>query len=262
MLVSVVTISFNQLEYLKLNRASVRAQGANVQHVIVDPGSTDGSRAYIEGLTGEPGVVVSLEPDEGPADGLNKGLNLVDGEVWLYLNADDELAPGAIEAIRDAHSGLVDRDVIIGNGWIVDESGDPIRHVASDRFTPRRYALGVGTVLQQATSFKSAATLGSVKFNKENRYNWDTELLFDAHRSGLGFGYVEMDLGYFRMQPSSITMSGDRSAISEERRRLYRTVPGYPAFRLLSPFARAVKRSVRKSIDPPFPGLARTDEFS
>lgn len=221
---------------------SVLAQGHEVQHCIVDPGSTDGSRELIEGWMSDPNVIGLLGPDRGPADGLNKGLSAIDGDIWMYLNADDELAPGSIQRVIDAHRAQPQVDVLIGNGWTIDDAGVPIEYVRSDRFSPRRYALGAGTVLQQATSFKSKSTSSRVHFNPENRYNWDTELLFDLHRTGARFGYLDESIGYFRLQPLSITMSGEHEvALAAERARLIRTVRGHRVFRLLSPIARAAK---------------------
>ncbi|WP_082101620.1 glycosyltransferase [Demequina rhizosphaerae] len=259
MKLAVVTISFNQAQFLERNRLSVQAQGEDVQQIFVDPGSTDGSREMIASWSGQPGVDAVLEPDAGPADGLNRGLSQVQCDLWLYLNADDELAPGSVARIVEEHRTAPRVDVLIGNGWTIDENGEPIKYIRSDRFSPRRYAQGVGTVLQQATSFKSRSTLGRFAFNAANRYNWDTEYLFDLHRAQASFGYSDASLGYFRLQPSSITMSGRHdSRLAAERARLIASVPRARLHRFVSPLARAAKFSRGKVTGTPsFGGLAR-----
>lgn len=258
MKVSIVTISFNQGGYLRRNRRSVEAQDYPIEHVIVDPGSTDGSRELIrEWAAEDPDVVAIFERDAGPADGLNKGFRAISGDVWLYLNSDDELAPGAIEHIVRVHADQPQIDVLIGNGWTIGADGAPIRFVRSDRFSPARYAAGVGTVLQQATSFKRRVRGPETIFNQGNRYNWDTELLFDLYRGGATFSYTDEVLGYFRLQPESITMSGRHlSGLQAERDRLISSVPNYPLLRALSLPARALKRANPRQRFEKFPGLA------
>ena len=256
MTVSIVTISFNQIEYLQRCRSSILGQSRPVQHIIVDPGSTDGSRELIESWGSD--VVAVLEKDHGPADGLNRGLSRITGNIWTYLNSDDELAPGAVQRLEEIHAQQPSTDVLIGNGWTIDELGRPIRFIRSDRFSPSRYSRSVGTVLQQATSFKSSSTIPGLRFNIENRFNWDTELLFDAYRAGLTFGYTPEVLGYFRMQPSSITVSGKfEDGLRAEREKLIKSVRGGRVLKLLSKPSRAIKALRRTGLlAPAFPGLA------
>lgn len=255
-----MTISFNQAEYLARNRVSIEGQdgGIETEHIIVDPGSTDGSRDLIAGWArGTATVVPVLQPDSGPADGLNRGLAHVTGDVWLYLNADDELAPHALRQISEYHRRHPHVDVLVAGGWTVDSTGSPVSRIHSDRFSPARYAMSVGTVLQQGTSFKTNRTLPDIQFNAENRLNWDTEYLFDLHRAGRTFGYWDVPVGYFRLQPASITMSGNyEAALSKERARLRSSVPLHRAFSIASPAARMIKaigsRAKRREA---FPGL-------
>ena len=73
MKVSIVTISFNQAEYLERTLRSVIDQDyEDIEYIVVDPGSTDGSRTIIERYRTRITHIL-LEPDKGAADGLNKG---------------------------------------------------------------------------------------------------------------------------------------------------------------------------------------------
>lgn len=258
MRISIITISFNQAEFLERNRTSVRNQIGDVEHIIVDPGSTDGSREIIANWAREDSSVIPVfEPDSGPAHGLNNGLRRVTGDIWLYLNADDELAPAATEKIVASHEAQPDSDVLISGGWTIDAEGRPLLRIRSDRFSPARYAMNVGTVLQQGTSFKTSRTLPGTQFNIANRMNWDTELLFDLFRAGKRFGYSDDVVGYFRLQPASITMSGAyEERLLAERSRLRATVRAHRVLAALSPLARAIKaaRSRTRAADT-FPGL-------
>lgn len=262
--VSIITISMNQRHYLERCVSSVQGQSfEDFEHIVVDPGSRDGSQEWVASLS-DPRIRLITEPDNGPAQGLNNGVKAAQGGIILYLNADDALPPEALHNAVKRHEQYPRADVIIGNGWTIGPGDEPIAFVRSDKFTPLRYSLGIGTVLQQATSIKRGIFDQGLTFNESNRFNWDSELLFDAFRMGASLRRVPDTLGYFRLQPESITMSGLYEAgLTAERRRLREIgLAGAPRFvaTAASPFARAAKKvtnSVRDAISPPsFPGTA------
>ena len=97
---SVVTISFNQRQYLMEALTSVLAQDyPAIEYIVVDPGSTDGSRELIESFRSRLDRVI-FEPDQGAAEGLNKGFQQASGDIFGFLNSDDVLLPGAMRSRR------------------------------------------------------------------------------------------------------------------------------------------------------------------
>ncbi len=75
----------------------MRAQGwPDLEHIVVDGGSTDRTLDLVRGA---PQTRVVSEPDEGLYDAINKGVRLATGDAIGFLNADDLLEPGALEAI-------------------------------------------------------------------------------------------------------------------------------------------------------------------
>lgn len=87
-LVSVVTAAFNARAGVQATVESVASQGfRSVEHIVIDGGSTDGTREYLESL-GDAVRWVS-EPDGGIADALNKGIAMARGEYVLVLQAED-----------------------------------------------------------------------------------------------------------------------------------------------------------------------------
>lgn len=94
--ISIVTPSYNQAEYLEETILSVINQSyPNLEYIIVDGGSTDGSSEIIERYRTTFAHVI-IEPDEGQSDALNKGFRVATGDYFGWINSDDLLAPGAL----------------------------------------------------------------------------------------------------------------------------------------------------------------------
>jgi glycosyltransferase involved in cell wall biosynthesis len=117
-LVSIVTPSFNQARFLEQSLRSVLDQGyPNLEYIVVDGGSTDGSLEILRRYEAR-FARWSSEADRGQADAINKGLALARGEIVAWLNSDDALLPGAIaEAVatleREPALGMVYADGIM-----------------------------------------------------------------------------------------------------------------------------------------------------
>jgi glycosyltransferase involved in cell wall biosynthesis len=204
---SVVTISFNQRQYLEEALNSVLAQEyPAIEYIVVDPGSTDGSRELIAGYASRLAHVV-LEPDRGAADGLNKGFEQATGDIFGFLNSDDVMLPGAIRSVSQVFEQNLDCDIVMGNGFVIDADGGRIRRIRAAGFTVDRYFYGAATWLQQATFFRRAAFDAVGGFNVDNRSCWDGELLIDMVRRGARVKYLNQDLALFRVHAQSITGS-------------------------------------------------------
>jgi len=97
-LISVVTPSLNQAEYLERTLRSVAEQGyPHVEHIVVDGGSTDGSVEILERWSDHLARWVS-EPDGGQSHAINKGIGWATGDIVAYINSDDYYLPGAFAA--------------------------------------------------------------------------------------------------------------------------------------------------------------------
>jgi glycosyltransferase involved in cell wall biosynthesis len=204
---SVVTVSFNQRQYLEEALNSVLAQDyPALEYIVVDPGSTDGSRELIQAYAGRLAQVI-FEPDEGAADGLNKGFQHASGDILGFLNSDDVLLPGAMRSVGQLFERNPDCDIVMGNGFTVDAQGKRIRRIRAAGFTLERYFYGGATWLQQATFFRRAAFEAVGGFNVNNRSCWDGELVLDMVRRGARVEYLNQDLALFRIHARSITGS-------------------------------------------------------
>jgi hypothetical protein len=109
-LISVITVVYNGEEYLEQTIQSVINQSYdNVEYIIVDGGSTDGTLEIIQKYNDVIDYWVSA-PDKGIYDAMNKGTTLALGRYTLHINADDLLfQPNSLNlAYSDANmAGLV-----------------------------------------------------------------------------------------------------------------------------------------------------------
>ncbi|HVZ84626.1 MAG TPA: glycosyltransferase family 2 protein [Terracidiphilus sp.] len=227
MKISLVTLSFNQVSYLRQALNSVLEQGyPELEYIVVDPGSTDGSRELIQNHISSLAHVV-FEPDRGAADGLNKGFALATGEIYGFLNADDVLYPGALQRVAQFFHEYSECDMCFGGGHKIDGSGNRLRHFRARGFSVRRYLYGGAVWLQQATFFRAHTFKRSPGFNLENRTCWDGELFVTMASQGARIGYVDADLGGFRIHESSISGSGRlNEQYRSDCRRIFRQIQG------------------------------------
>lgn len=222
---SIVTISYNQAQFLEQAILSVINQKySDLEYIVVDPGSTDGSREIIEKYRGEIAKVV-FEKDAGAADGLNKGFSYATGDVFGFLNSDDELLPDALNKVSAYLAANPRVDAVSGCGYFTDSQGARLRRIVPSKLTPWLYVHGGVSVFQQGTFFRAPYFKKVGGFNIENKTCWDGELFLDMARAGARFATIGDDLAHFRLHEGGITGSGRlEKKYREDVARLFRKV--------------------------------------
>tara|TARA_R110000782_G_scaffold95970_4_gene180190 strand:+ start:1859 stop:2680 length:822 start_codon:yes stop_codon:yes gene_type:complete len=215
MKISIVTISFNQAHFLERCILSILEQKhkhKEVEYIVVDPGSTDGSRKIIEKYQKNINKVV-YEPDNGPADGLNNGFSYATGEIYGFLNADDVLNSGSLSSVASYFEMHPNIDVISGHTEIIDENDVVLRRFYSDRFNTSLATYGASILAQQSTFFRSSVFKKTDGFNVENKIAWDGELYLDMALTGASFKITSEFWSQFRIHKNGITGSGKLSKL-------------------------------------------------
>lgn len=230
MKISIVTISYNQVEFLEKTIQSVINQKKDVdlEYIVVDPGSTDGSRDIVSKYQALIDHVI-FEPDTGPSDGLNKGISLASGEVLGFLNSDDILYPGSLKNAIEYFTKFPEIDVISGNGYVIDRDDNVIRRCFSRSVSLKNFAYGVSILIQPSTFFRQEIFKKTSGFNPDNKCNWDGELFIDMALHGGKFLRCDKVWSGYRLHDVSITGSAKLDqAMHQYEQRMFEKIMGRP----------------------------------
>ncbi|HMN05721.1 MAG TPA: glycosyltransferase family 2 protein [Flavobacteriales bacterium] len=120
MKVSIITVCYNAGREIDETIRSVMVQDhANIEHIVIDGGSTDGTQERVRRYEECIAHFVS-EPDGGVYDAMNKGLRLATGEVVAFVNAGDMIATRNTVSYMVRAFGEGEEDVIYGDALMVD----------------------------------------------------------------------------------------------------------------------------------------------
>ena len=133
---SIITPSFRQLQWLKLCVASVADQNVEVEHIVQDAQSDDGTQTW---LLDNPRIRAFVEKDNGMYDAINRGYSRARGDIFAHLNCDEQYLPGALETIGNFFSENPSIDVVFAGSIVVDRAGNYICHKHS--MLPNRFSI-------------------------------------------------------------------------------------------------------------------------
>ncbi len=118
---SIITPSFRSSAWLKLCIASVADQDVELEHIVQDSLSDDGT---LDWLMSDKRVQAYAEKDAGMYDAVNRGLKRAKGEILAYLNCDEQYLPGTLKAVSDYFDRHPAINVVFGDSLVVDAKGE------------------------------------------------------------------------------------------------------------------------------------------
>jgi glycosyltransferase involved in cell wall biosynthesis len=124
--ISIVTPSYNQGQFIEETIRSVLLQGyPNLEYIIMDGGSTDGSVEIIQRYTD---LLTHWESqkDNGQADAIYRGFERSTGEILGFLNSDDILLPGCLEKVGRYFVAHPKEEWIGGGAVLIGANDQPI----------------------------------------------------------------------------------------------------------------------------------------
>lgn len=204
--ITLVTPSYNQGRFLEQTLRSVLDQGyPNIEYIVVDGGSTDDSVEIIKKYADRLAWWAS-EKDRGQSHALNKGFARASGDLFGFINSDDYLYPGALDAVAKAHAGGANPWLV---GWVmtVEEDGGELPQLPEKMLCPADWFVR-NPVPQQATFWAARFWKDVGPFKEDLRYAFDYEYWLRLRFRGRAEPtMIKRCLGSYRLHSSSKTVS-------------------------------------------------------
>ena len=193
--VSIITVVYNGVTHLEQTINSVINQTYNnIEYIIIDGGSTDGTVELIKKYDKHIDYWVS-EKDSGIYDAMNKGIAEATGEIVGLINADDWYETDAVAQVIETFVNS-NADVVHGSMNIVKENGNSFMKKAELDLSH----LKKGMLLNHPTTFIKRGVYESYgSFNTQYKIAADWELVLRLWLEGLSFIAIESALANFRM---------------------------------------------------------------
>jgi glycosyltransferase involved in cell wall biosynthesis len=213
-LVSVLTPSYNQAQWLGDNLRSVVMQTyPQIEHIVMDGGSTDGSVDILRGAASN--VRWRSEPDRGQSHAVNKAFGESKGEIIGWLNSDDAyFSIDAVAAAVEAFDRTPGVGVVYGHAAMIDSAGTILRIIRVPSFD---YPLLQHTcyIYQPAVFIRRSALWGH--FLDENlHYAMDYDLWLRLGQA-VRFQRIDKILAVDRNYPSRKVVAARREGVAESQ---------------------------------------------
>lgn len=154
-LVSIITPSFNQADFLEATIRSVLAQDyPHLEYFVIDGGSSDGSLEIIRRYSDQLAGWVS-EPDQGQTDAINKGFSRAQGEILAWINSDDTYLPHAVSEAVGYLQAHPEAGMVYGDANFIDAGGAVIGRFPARQTSYERLRRGFVHIPQQASFFRT-----------------------------------------------------------------------------------------------------------
>lgn len=215
MLVSIITINYNNLEGLKKTIKSVFEQTyTDIEYIIIDGNSSDGSAEYLESLKNKFNYYLS-EPDKGIYDAMNKGIDKVNGNYVLFLNSGDTLYNASV--VEEFIKQNPVEDIVYGDAMLLYNDKEPVR-----KYMPSN--LGGATLFTKTVTHQAMFHKVNVFENEmyDLRYSMIADWVFYntvVHINKGSYRYVNFVVTNYDM--SGLSSDKDNAAIIKKERDLF-----------------------------------------
>ena len=213
--ITVVTPSYNQAQFLEETILSVVGQQyPNLEYIVMDGGSTDGSveiiRKYERHLT-----YWTSGPDGGQSAAINRAFGMATGDILCWLNSDDMYLPGALSHVA-ARLDARRAELLFGNCVRVSED-EPDSSFGSHvrREHERRNLLLADYIIQPSSFWTREAWLKTGALDESLVFGFDWEWFTRAFKAGVAFKPDDKYLSVYRIHRGHKTGTGGARRLGE-----------------------------------------------
>lgn len=216
---SVVTPVRNNFDKLRCCVGSVRGQhGVDIEHLVHDACSTDGAAEW---LAQQNDLLSVSEPDDGMYDAINRGWSRATGEVFSWLNSDEQYLPGTLDYVSRFFSQHPEVDFVFGNALVVDEVGLLLAARREIRLSKLYIANGFLNAYSCTMFFRRRLFEdGSLKLDDDFKYAADMDLVLRLLSEGKRVGKLDKYLSAFTFDGTNLSCDQgmlDETAVIQSR---------------------------------------------
>ena len=209
--ISIVTPVFNQVRYIEETIKSILDQGyPNLEYIIIDGGSTDGTVDIIKKYESQLAYWVS-EPDHGLYDALQKGFDHSTGDIMAWLNADDLYVNGCLKNVANVFENHKEINWLTGTHTHCDSNGNILYNWPGRRFCKYHFLMRDYQWIGQENTFwrRSLWERAGSRLAVEMRLAGDFELWLRFFNYEPLY-YVKTSFGVYRRREGQLSAEMDK----------------------------------------------------
>jgi len=215
MKISIITVVLNGVHTIARNLESIASQRnlhRDIEHIVIDGGSSDGTLEFLRQHQDQIQILVS-EPDNGLYDAMNKGIRLATGDIIGILNADDYYANYHVLSDIDQIFTSMKVDAVFGDLEYFHQRREfiPIRRYRSSHFHPSKLSKGLMPAHPTLFLRKSVYERFGL-FKPEYKIAGDFDFVARIFKDGL-LKYIYVPRILTRMQSGGVSTRGLKSTI-------------------------------------------------
>jgi glycosyltransferase involved in cell wall biosynthesis len=229
-LISIVTPSFRQLDWLRLACASVADQtGIEVEHIVQDAGTAGIEELFAQAIPSASdtrhAVYLFVEKDAGMYDAVNRGLAKAQGEICGYLNCDEQYLPGALKRIAVFFDANPKIEIVFGDVLVVDQNGKALSYRRAIHPSPNHIRVSHLSTFSCATFFRRRLFEQGHRLNPKWKSIGDAIWIHDMLRAGVRAAIYPQLLSVFTLTGTNLSTS---DPVSKKEKEVWLAETGNP----------------------------------
>lgn len=204
MRISVVTPSFNQGHFIEDTIKSVLEQNySDFEHIVMDAGSTDNT---VDILSRYPHLIWKSEPDRGQSHAINKGFEIVTGDIVAWLNSDDYYDKNVFNTVSEYFEQHPDVNIVYGDITYIDENKNILFGITGSEISYKNLCKAPD-IIRQPSMFWRKKVIDDIGYiNEKYKVVMDLDYFLRVGKKN-EFSYIPQNLSYFRTYPANKTRS-------------------------------------------------------